>query len=193
MEFHSFNFRLVVINELIELGLLDDQLAPIYEKQRNGYYEKYFEELSAGGSDDEWDDDLDDFLEDGADDYYSTHPEMEEAVENLRLTPEMLAKVERLRIDSGEIHGMLAPHWHGEDELFEVSDLRDLALLPNLKDVLLSFALSSEIKSLKPLLDVPKLEKVRSVSTMGPDYFFANDPKTKELLLQKGVKVTKDK
>jgi hypothetical protein len=194
MEFYSFNFRLLVINELIELGLLDEQLATIYDKQRKGHYEKYYEELESGGSgDDEWDDDFDDFFDDGTDDYYNPHPEMEEEVAAVELTAELLSRIEKLDLDYGEIQGMLAPHWHGEDELFEVRDLRDVLLLPNLKHVHLSFALASEIKSLAPLLDVPKLERVTTVSTLSPDYFFENDPKTKTLLLEKGVKVTKGK
>ncbi|MCE3227168.1 MAG: hypothetical protein K0S32_1719 [Bacteroidetes bacterium] len=191
MDFKHFNFRLVVINELIELGLLDKQMAPIYKKQKAGYYEKYYEEGNSG-SGDEFDDN-DDFFEDGEDNYYNPHPEMEEEVANIALTEDMLSNVEKISLDTGEIQGMLAPHWHGEDELFQISDISDILLLPNLKEVEFSFALDSEIKDLSPLLKLPNLKKVSTVSTLKPDHFFRVDKTTKKKLEDKGVKVVKAK
>jgi hypothetical protein len=198
MKFYSFNFKLIVINELIALGLLDREMAPIYEKQEQGYYEKHFEALENGSGkpkglfdDDEFDDDFDDFFDDGADEYYNSHPEMEEEVDAIGLTPEMLAQIEKLDFDYGEIQGMLAPHWHGEDEQFCVSDIRDIRLLPNLKEVKLSFVLDDDIKDLSPLLDVPQLKKVSTVPTLTPEYFFDNHTATRSKLEAKGIKVVK--
>jgi hypothetical protein len=194
MDFKHYNFRLAVINKLIELGLLEKQMTPIYKKQKAGYYEKYYNKSDKESEDfdDEFGDDYD-FLEDGEDNYYNPHPEMEEEIANIEITEDMLLKIEKINLDYGEIQGMLSPHWHGEDELFLINDISDIVLLPNLKEVEFSFALNSQIKDLSPLLKLSTLKTVSIVPTLKPDYFFQTDTSTKKKLEDKGIKITKAK
>ncbi|MET9349907.1 DUF6892 domain-containing protein [Streptomyces termitum] len=56
--------------------------------------------------------------------------------EELVISDELLAGVETLCFDAGqEIYRQCAPAWDGEDDLFDIRSLDDLALLPNLKRV----------------------------------------------------------
>lgn len=56
--------------------------------------------------------------------------------EGLAIGDELLAGVETLCFDAGqEIYRHCAPAWGGEDDLFDIRSLDDLALLPNLKRV----------------------------------------------------------
>ncbi|MFC9247681.1 DUF6892 domain-containing protein [Streptomyces sp. NPDC057136] len=54
--------------------------------------------------------------------------------EALQISDELLATVDRLDADGGNIvYNECCPMWDGEDDLFDVHSLDDLALLPNLK------------------------------------------------------------
>ncbi|MFB7578847.1 DUF6892 domain-containing protein [Streptomyces hydrogenans] len=56
--------------------------------------------------------------------------------EELVIGDELLAGVDTLCFDAGqEIYRQCAPAWGGEDDLFDICTLDDLALLPNLKRV----------------------------------------------------------
>ena len=56
--------------------------------------------------------------------------------EELVISDDLLAGVETLCFDAGqEIYRQCAPAWDGEDDLFDIRSLDDLALLPNLKRV----------------------------------------------------------
>ncbi|SDK41852.1 DUF6892 domain-containing protein [Streptomyces indicus] len=56
--------------------------------------------------------------------------------EELVIADELLAEVDLLCFDAGqEIYRHCAPAWGGEDDLFDIRSLDDLALLPNLKRV----------------------------------------------------------
>ncbi|MER7600010.1 DUF6892 domain-containing protein [Streptomyces hydrogenans] len=56
--------------------------------------------------------------------------------EELVIGDELLAGVDTLCFDAGqEIYRQCAPAWGGEDDLFDIRSLDDLALLPNLKRV----------------------------------------------------------
>ncbi|WPO70103.1 MULTISPECIES: hypothetical protein [unclassified Streptomyces] len=56
--------------------------------------------------------------------------------EELEIGDKLLAEVETLCFDAGhEIYRHCAPAWGGEDDLFDIHSLDDLALLPNLKRV----------------------------------------------------------
>ncbi|WP_432016776.1 DUF6892 domain-containing protein [Streptomyces hydrogenans] len=56
--------------------------------------------------------------------------------EELVIGDELLAGVDTLCFDAGqEIYRQCAPAWGGEDDLFDIRTLGDLALLPNLKRV----------------------------------------------------------
>ncbi|WP_410622596.1 DUF6892 domain-containing protein [Amycolatopsis sp. cmx-8-4] len=63
-------------------------------------------------------------------------PEARDYFEALEISDELLATVEKLVMDGGlRVYQECAPIWDGEDELFDVSSLDDLALLPNLRRV----------------------------------------------------------
>jgi len=54
--------------------------------------------------------------------------------EELEISDELLAGIEGLCFDAGlDIYYHCAPAWGGEDDLFDVHSLDDLALLPNLR------------------------------------------------------------
>ncbi|MFC6013325.1 DUF6892 domain-containing protein [Nocardia lasii] len=55
---------------------------------------------------------------------------------NLDLSADVLAGVEELGVDGGlPIYFECCPHWDGESDMFDVTALDDLALLPNLRRV----------------------------------------------------------
>lgn len=63
-------------------------------------------------------------------------PESRAYFEALEIPAELLARVEELCFDAGaEVFRHCAPAWDGEDDLFDVRSLDDLALLPNLREV----------------------------------------------------------
>ncbi|MET9916939.1 hypothetical protein ABZZ04_07610 [Streptomyces sp. NPDC006435] len=63
-------------------------------------------------------------------------PEPRAHFEALEIPAELLARVEELCFDAGaEVFRHCAPAWDGEDDLFDVRSLDDLALLPNLREV----------------------------------------------------------
>lgn len=73
-------------------------------------------------------------LENGIDD--EVLDESRTFFEELEIGDELLAEVETLCFDAGqEIYRHCAPAWGGEDDLFDIRSLDDLALLPNLKRV----------------------------------------------------------
>ncbi|MFJ3615074.1 DUF6892 domain-containing protein [Streptomyces hydrogenans] len=73
-------------------------------------------------------------LENGIDD--EVLDESRTFFEELVIGDELLAGVDTLCFDAGqEIYRQCAPAWGGEDDLFDIRTLDDLALLPNLKCV----------------------------------------------------------
>ncbi|MGY3847703.1 DUF6892 domain-containing protein [Streptomyces hydrogenans] len=73
-------------------------------------------------------------LENGIDD--EVLDESRTFFEELVIGDELLAGVDTLCFDAGqEIYRQCAPAWGGEDDLFDIRTLDDLALLPNLKRV----------------------------------------------------------
>lgn len=67
---------------------------------------------------------------------YTVLDEARTYFEGLEISGELLATVDELMADAGnEVYHECAPLWDGEDDLFDVHSLDDLALLPNLKRV----------------------------------------------------------
>ncbi|GGV99036.1 hypothetical protein GCM10010230_24100 [Streptomyces narbonensis] len=63
-------------------------------------------------------------------------PESQAHFEALEIPTELLARVEELCFDAGaDVFRHCAPAWDGDDDLFDVRSLDDLALLPNLREV----------------------------------------------------------
>ncbi|MFJ8233317.1 DUF6892 domain-containing protein [Streptomyces sp. NPDC094448] len=117
-EFHDFNFKLVVIDELMYRRRI---LTPAFDLD---------ERMLARGID--------------IPSVYVQENELDEDVldesrayfEALEIGEELLAGVDSLCFDAGlEIYRHCAPAWDGEDGLFDVRSLDDLALLPGLRRI----------------------------------------------------------
>ena len=109
--FADFNFKLVVINSLLELH-------PSFEADLAALKKQYI---------------------DPADPFVFREGPLSEVVDffqALRLTDEDLDKVTRLDFDGGEdIYRLLKPDWDGEEDLFDVSSVQGFERLKNLKFV----------------------------------------------------------
>ncbi|MGW1280046.1 DUF6892 domain-containing protein [Streptomyces tsukubensis] len=117
-EFHDFNFKLVVVDELMYRR---KTLTPAFDLD---------ERMRARGIDIPavyvLENELDEDVLDESRAYF----------EALEISEELLAGVDSLCFDAGlEIYRHCAPAWDGEDGLFDVRSLDDLALLPGLKRV----------------------------------------------------------
>ncbi|NGO81066.1 hypothetical protein G6045_36205 [Streptomyces sp. YC504] len=117
-EFQEFNFKLVVIDELMYGQRV---LTPAYDlgsrMQEQGVSDPASHVLR---------NEIDLEVLDVSRRYF----------EALEIGDELLAGVEELCFDAGlDIYWHCAPAWGGEDELFDIHSLDDLALLPNLKRV----------------------------------------------------------
>ncbi len=63
-------------------------------------------------------------------------PEVLEWFEDLPVPAALAPRVERLLLDGGNaIYGQLTPHWHGEDDLFDIDEISEaeLAQFPRLR------------------------------------------------------------
>lgn len=133
--FTDVNFKLTVLSRLIETGALrfGDFVEFLGFVEGPTYnYEEHGYEASAKALD-----------------YLTRYPIPAAALTNL----------EELWFDGGiEIYPYVFPFWRGETEEFDVNDLTDLRVLPNLKN----FAFSSMLRSnsLSPLRPCQKLEEV---------------------------------
>ena len=58
----------------------------------------------------------------------------------LEIPKDLLLKVEKIFQDGGdEVYMELCPFWDGEDDIFNITSLEDLHLVPNLKEIILFF------------------------------------------------------
>ncbi|MFC5956144.1 DUF6892 domain-containing protein [Streptomyces pratens] len=131
--FKDFNFKLVVIEQLM---YIDEKLTP-----RVSLADLLKEK---GLGDDPWtyarEHDL----------AYKVVPEARAYFESLEIGDELLAGVEELCMDGGnQVYQECAPVWDGEDDLFDVTPLDDLALLPNLRRVLGSEFLGPDLADIR--------------------------------------------
>jgi hypothetical protein len=80
------------------------------------------------------------------------------------LTPELLSHVKAITTDGGcQVYAALTSEWDGEDELFDIQSLKDLANLPDLQELTL-------ISMLARGVDVSPVAKVASLKR-----FFCQD------------------
>ncbi|MFD9736730.1 DUF6892 domain-containing protein [Umezawaea sp. NPDC059074] len=119
-DFQDFNLKLVVVDKLM---YVDGTLTPRFD----------IAELlrDKGLGNDPWmyayDNDL----------AYQVLPQARDHFEALEIGDDLLAGVEELVMDGGlRVYAECSPVWDGEDDLFDVAALDDLALLPNLRRVL---------------------------------------------------------
>ncbi|MFD4829655.1 DUF6892 domain-containing protein [Streptomyces uncialis] len=117
--FSDFNFKLLVIEKLM---YWDETLTPQFSlgehlRERSGVTDLYQYAVDNG---------LD----------HKVFPEARAYFEGLDIPEELLLTVDELTIDGGhQVYQECAPVWDGEDELFDVRSLADLALVPNLRSV----------------------------------------------------------
>ncbi|MFE6225518.1 MULTISPECIES: DUF6892 domain-containing protein [unclassified Streptomyces] len=117
-QFRDFNLKLLVIEELMYGPA---PVLPVFS-------------LSAKLAERGIDDPVDYVLENGL--HEEVLPEARAHFEALEIPAELLAGVEELCFDAGaDVFRHCAPAWDGEDDLFDVRSLDDLALLPNLREV----------------------------------------------------------
>jgi hypothetical protein len=117
--FRDFNFKLLVIEELM-YGT--GTLTPVFSID---------ERMRERGIDDVQSHVFENDLA------YSVLQESRDHFEALEISDELLANVESLCADGGnQIYYECSPVWDGEDDLFDVHSLDDLALLPNLKRIM---------------------------------------------------------
>lgn len=124
--FKDFAFKLVVVEKLM---YLDGTLTPRF---------RIAEALAVG---DPWQHAYDRGLA------YQVLPEARAYFEALEIPAGLLATVGELVMDGGlQVYQECAPVWDGEDELFDIASLDDLALLPNLRRVVGSEFLGPELQ-----------------------------------------------
>ncbi|APY84492.1 hypothetical protein DCW30_04585 [Streptomyces alfalfae] len=117
-QFRDFNLKLLVIEELM---YCPEPLLPVYD-------------LPARLAEQGIGDPASHVLENSF--HTEVLPESRAHFEALEIPAELLADVEKLCFDAGaEVFRHCAPAWDGEDDLFDVRSLDDLALLPNLQEV----------------------------------------------------------
>lgn len=117
-DFKNFNFKLMVVQELMYNKKL---LTPIFD-----VYE--FAETDAGKNIDT--EKID----------YQMIPEVRSFFEALDIPDDLLSTVTELNADGGDdIYLQLCPQWDGEDDLFNVKSAADCGALKNLKSVTLLY------------------------------------------------------
>jgi hypothetical protein len=124
--FRDFNFKLVVVEKL----MYEDQvLTPAFR----------FADLVPG---DAWQYVYDRGLA------YQVQPEARAYFEALEISPDLLATVDELVLDGGlQVYHECAPVWDGEDDLFDITSLADLALVPSLRRVVNSEFLGPDLRA----------------------------------------------
>ncbi|MEA5363226.1 hypothetical protein VA596_27095 [Amycolatopsis sp., V23-08] len=125
-DFRDFNLKLIVVEQLM---YTEKKLAPA------------FRIADVLGVTDPWDHTYQRGLA------YQVVPEAREYFEALEIGAELLASVEQLVMDGGlQVYQECSPIWDGEDDLYDVTSLDDLALLPNLRRVVGSEFLGPELR-----------------------------------------------
>lgn len=107
----DFNFKLAVIEELLDKHpSFEDKI----EQQRKAYNAYYENELS--------------------DEVY--FKQACQLFESIAFTKDDLLKVENLTFDGGlEIYALMLPKWDGEDDTFDIHSIKGIEYLSNLKTV----------------------------------------------------------
>ncbi|MFF5897477.1 DUF6892 domain-containing protein [Streptomyces argenteolus] len=122
-QFHDFNFKLLVIEQLM---YSDKTLAPTFELGSHL--------VEQGLIKDDGDPAYAYTVRNGLS--YQVVPIARNYFEALEISPELLATVEELLLDGGHsVYFHCSPIWDGEDDLYDVHSLDDLQLLPNLKHI----------------------------------------------------------
>jgi len=130
MKFNDFNFKLVVIESLIELNVLAEEIGELED------------EFAASAPDES-----------------GIITGIRDTLQALKISDSQLQQITRLTFDAaGDIYHVLSPGWNGEDNAFHVKDISDCRLLQNLENFIVLTMLGCD--DLSPLLACPNLKKV---------------------------------
>jgi hypothetical protein len=184
MQIKNPGFKLVVLDHLIQLNLIPEGLSLILKKQKEGYYDKYFQELENIWSNESAGDESEDDPDEAYENWCGIHPEMEKEIFETEIREEDILKIEKLWIVAGFLSGILAPHCSGEEEWFAVDDISDILLLKNIKKIEFGSALVA--KDLSCLLKLEKLQEIKSGVGMETIDYFKDDMQTYNSLKLKG-------
>lgn len=111
------------------------------------------------------------------------HPKISQLIKGIELSKAQLESIVNIGFDGGnEIYQIIEPYWDGEDDLFQVFDLRDVLWLPNLERI--DDTTLCSVDDASPLLQVKNLEEVDINFGYG-----IKDKFTIKLLKEKGVEI----
>lgn len=117
--FQDINLKLCVIQELMYTQKLIEPLFDIYK-----FVESYKERKI-------------NIDEEG----YEIIPEALDYFKTLEIPTELLTQVTEICQDGGDdIYMQICPFWSGEDEIFNINNIADVSLLPNLKKMTIFYA-----------------------------------------------------
>lgn len=144
--FKDQNFKLAIINALIEIGHFGDIVEEIQANSEFSGDGIYYENLEG-------------------EDWYGPHPEVLERILEIPLTWQQLDRIKKLSPDAGDdLYTLISPNWDGEDDQFLASSVEDIAMLKNLEEF--SFFHTLKLKDYSPLISAPKLVRIL-LPTMG--------------------------
>jgi hypothetical protein len=130
MQFNNFNFKLVVIESLIELDVLAEEIRQLEDQYATA----------------------------APDEGSGIIPEIRNALLTMKIREDQLKQITRLTFDAiSDIYQVLSPMWNGEDTAFHVKNISECRLLPNLESFIALTLLDCD--DLSPLLDCPNLKK----------------------------------
>lgn len=133
--FTDANFKLAVLSRLIERGTINF-----------GHFDEFLQFIEGPNYD---------YENDG----YAISTKAVSYLTRYPLSLQMLASVEELSFDGGlDIYPYIYPFWGGETEDFDIHSLRDIRLLPNLRNFGFSAMLTDT--DLAPLAEVKELEQL---------------------------------
>lgn len=119
-ETFDINFKIAII----------DNLLYIKRNQKPSFLEEYNNILNSNEYKNEADEIYNNML------YDNTCKTLYDYIKNLELTNEDLQKIEYLNIDaSAQIYIDLAPSWDGESKIFDITSIKGIERLTNLKEV----------------------------------------------------------
>ncbi len=156
-QFHSVNFKIALLEEFLE----DDSMKKTFKE-----LEKKCKSLNKKKPSPT-----------------ELNPEISQFIKDIILSQEQLESIVNIRFDGGsEIYQIIEPDWDGEDDLFQVFDLHDVASLPNLESI--------EDTTLCTVSDASPLLQLENLEYVDVNYGYGIKDETSIKLLQaKGVEI----
>ncbi|SHH20236.1 hypothetical protein SAMN05444372_1232 [Flavobacterium micromati] len=128
--FYSLNFKLVVFDNLLELGYFKTE----WQNLKDKFYDNENYE-------------------------YEPITELLDFCRYLEITDELLNEIKKIEFDGAlDIYADLIPNWDGEDVTFDVDDLSDIIKLKNIEEISVISMLTT--LDIEPLLQLKSLKKI---------------------------------